>query len=184
MLMTPVNKYGKMYKIFSGDEDSPIIEYTDMVDVDIAFNPQLISFEVMFDGYSGFKSKISEKIFKSRYQWDAYSILFVSPAEHLIDGNRYDMELQINHVPFLTEVEKEAAAAAQALSGGGGDHRRLQDDTLTADGKPKEDVFAITSLLFSVNDYRPVNATTKAAWDNFWTQLDFTVGTSPRLDFS
>jgi carbonic anhydrase len=63
----------------------------------------------MFDlskGYKGFKSQLGVDIFKSRYQWNALSILFVSPAEHLIDGKRYDLELQINHVPFLTDEEQ------------------------------------------------------------------------------
>jgi carbonic anhydrase len=57
-------------------------------------------------GYNGFRSQLGVDVFKSRYQWNALSILFVSPAEHLIDGKRYDLELQINHVPFLTDEEQ------------------------------------------------------------------------------
>jgi hypothetical protein len=70
-------------------------------------------------------------------------------------------------------------AAASALSGG----RLLQDETHTADGKPKEDVFSIIVLLFSVNDYRPLNETQFAMWDTFWHELDFEIGTTPHLDF-
>jgi carbonic anhydrase len=181
-LLSPVSKYGIQYVIQSGDKDAPSTDYKDMDKTEVKFNPLFYSFEIKVDhskGYSGFKSKLGETLFDSKYQWDGYEILFHSPSEHTIDGRRYDLEMQIIHNPFLTQEEIEAKNAASALSGGA---RRLQSNGKEQE-KKKENTFAIVSMLFDVNDYRPVNETTKANWNKFWTQLDIEHRFSEHLDF-
>jgi hypothetical protein len=50
----------------------------------------------------------------------------------------------------------------------------LQSDFNQAayDAKIKIMEFGIVSLLFDVNDYRPLNSTAASMWKTFWDQLD------------
>jgi len=50
----------------------------------------------MLSGY--FKSNFGNKNFKASTQWHASYFQIHSPSEHLIDGNRYDLELHTVHV--------------------------------------------------------------------------------------
>lgn len=51
------------------------------------------------NGYAGFESKISDEIFNSMAKWDATKFLLHVKSEHTIDGERFDLEIQILHKP-------------------------------------------------------------------------------------
>jgi len=99
-------------------------EYYDQEDILIGFSEDLHAVSATLsniNGYNGFTSQLGEDLFGAPTKWDAYEINFHSMSEHLVDGERYDLELQVYH----KTAEDTVTSVTNNANGGS---RRLQTD--------------------------------------------------------
>ena len=88
-------------------------EYFDLENVEIHFSPAKFNIDVYIDhamGYAGYTSSVGVETMDTPAKWAAYEFVFHAGSEHTINGKRFDMELQVYHVPYEeNEIESTEA---------------------------------------------------------------------------
>ena len=103
------------------------------------------------------------------------SSFFKTGSEHTLEGKRYDLELQIVHVPHVeTEEENKKAGDSAKHSGPRSLAGVAAAEASSASGDDSEDFkSAFISILFSISDYDEVSPDIKERFINFFNDLHF-----------
>ena len=120
--MKPVTKYGNSYKFYNFADDKSKKEYVNVIEPVLESYPDIHTVEMFLDhkdGFLGFTSYLAESLFGAHYRWSAYEVQFKTKSEHTVDDKRYDVELQIYHIPFHEEALNDNSGAEES------NHRRL-----------------------------------------------------------
>mmetsp|Transcript_2091 Transcript_2091/g.3145 ORF Transcript_2091/g.3145 Transcript_2091/m.3145 type:complete len:226 (+) Transcript_2091:904-1581(+) len=188
--MSPITKYGQSYEIYAYKEDNLRQEYWDLEDASVEFHKSIYSVEVYIDhshGYAGFESFIGEKLMGAQNKWDAVEFIFHHGSEHTIDGERFDLEMQIIHTEHIDQV----VSTDDDLFGG--THRVLREvdeqpfdkrrnlaaaaATSSSDSEVVEDIpfkYAIVSILFSIDNFSEnIDSQVLQEFETFFEELDF-----------
>jgi len=109
-LIQPITHYGQSYVIYNYDDDNLRPEYWDLENAEVAFHKSIYSVEVYIDhnhGYAGFESALGASVMGAAPKWDAVEFIFHHGSEHTIEGEQFDLELQIIHTVHVEPIEAD-----------------------------------------------------------------------------
>jgi hypothetical protein len=129
-LIDPITEYGQTYNIMDYADDGYEGTYWSLENSLVMFDLSKYSIDVYIDhsnGYAGFETKFGHSYFKSDFEkWDAYEFIIHSPSDHTVNGVRYDLEIQIYHLPHITTLEEDGFVGEEGAASS--THRRMQGD--------------------------------------------------------
>lgn len=175
--MMPTTKYGQSYDVYDAAIDKLSFSYWDLEQPQVNLDRDNQQVNVLVDsshGYAGFEHSLADTLFGTFKKWTANKLIFHTTSEHTVNGERYDIELQILHVPYTEPVHHGDNHGGDDSYDSGSGHRRLatkdegaSDDILKLGEEEDPDaprytegqkyIGATIGVLFDSENYDPIS---------------------------
>ena len=112
-----MSEYGQAYDIYDFEEDKHRKTYWDLgsaaYPVLVGWGAAQQAVSVVIDhshGFAGFESAIGQEVLEGPAKWSGLEFQFHTGSEHTINGERFDLELQLYHTVEPVVAEGDAAS--------------------------------------------------------------------------